>query len=325
MRKITVVAACLVLVILIGFSYDLTRKQSIQHSSEIVIVITRDFGNELIQESTVVAPSGSSALECLKMVADVETSYGGGFVSSINGIRSAYPAQQYDWFFYVNGFLAKEGASSYAVLDGDLIQWDYHTWENLQSHNAALGGYPKFFINGYSGRIYPILIVFEDDFYEEATQLQRELLKRSRMNITLVRVEDVSNSMLSSSNIIIIGRCKCRLVEEISRIFEETGNHFFCNNHLVELDEKGSPLKQYSEAGLIIVTQNVWNPRGNMACETMILLISGTDTEYVRRSIEVIVEHPSKLKYSFGILITDQGALRIPRSANSRVEQRIDQ
>ena len=50
------------------------------------VVVTQDFGRELILEQKIEIEADTSAMTALQMVADVATKYGGGFVNSINGI-----------------------------------------------------------------------------------------------------------------------------------------------------------------------------------------------------------------------------------------------
>ena len=70
------------------------------------MVVTQDFGQELMLNEIIQVSAGASAMEALHQVADVDAAYGGGFVDGINGVRSGGSD---DWFFYVNGIAAKNG------------------------------------------------------------------------------------------------------------------------------------------------------------------------------------------------------------------------
>jgi len=65
----------------------------------------------------------------------VETTYGGKFVDSINGIETK---QDYAWFYYVNGELMGIGAASYNPKNSDTIQWDYHEYSKNPFEPAYL-------------------------------------------------------------------------------------------------------------------------------------------------------------------------------------------
>jgi hypothetical protein len=84
---------------------------------------------------------------------DVQTRYGGGFVESIDG-RSGNSSET-DWFYYVNGVQAPQGAATTAVNRGDHIWWDLHDWRATDSIPAVVGSFPEPFVNGVQGRRYP--------------------------------------------------------------------------------------------------------------------------------------------------------------------------
>lgn len=115
------------------------------------VSITREFGQTVIESQDVTVRDGDSVMDVLKSVADVETEYGGGFVSSIEGLRSGRGAGGgNDWFYYVNGVLAGVGSAEYEVGDGDRLWWDYHLWNSENFTPAVVGAYPAPFTRGYS-------------------------------------------------------------------------------------------------------------------------------------------------------------------------------
>jgi hypothetical protein len=89
-------------------------------------------------------------------------------------------------------------------------------------------------------------------------------------------------------------------------------NAYFENNALIEMDCRSKSFNKYNKAGVIQITQNIWNPKGNRVCENVILLISGTDIESVKNSANVLIEDFSKYRYSFGLIITDDKSVKIP-------------
>jgi len=71
---------------------------------------------------------------------DVRTSYGGGFVESINGFKSSIDSNGQGgigWIYYVNEKEASVGAVDYLINKGDKIRWDLHKWdmESLNKNN----------------------------------------------------------------------------------------------------------------------------------------------------------------------------------------------
>ena len=72
------------------------------------VVATQNFGQELMFDETLEVPQRTSAMEALQQVADIETTYGGGFVNAIDGVRSGYTGSheaKKDWFICANGIL----------------------------------------------------------------------------------------------------------------------------------------------------------------------------------------------------------------------------
>ena len=78
--------------------------------------------------------------------ARIDTEYGGGFVSGINGVKSTFggvsSAQAADWFYWVDGTMADVGAADYRLHGGETVWWDFHQWAHAMSIPAALSAFP---------------------------------------------------------------------------------------------------------------------------------------------------------------------------------------
>lgn len=94
----------------------------------------------MLTEETVRLAEGATAMDAVQAVATVETSYGGGFVHSIDGRESRYPDQRVDWFYHVNTTLMSVGSASYELQDGDLILWDHRPWNRSMAVGHVLTG-----------------------------------------------------------------------------------------------------------------------------------------------------------------------------------------
>ena len=89
----------------------------------------------------------------------VSTRYGGGFVQSIDGLAGGQEdGQPVDWFYYVNGVEASDGAAARNVHPGDRIWWDRHDWSVTDSIPAVVGSFPEPFLNGIGGKRLPVRI-----------------------------------------------------------------------------------------------------------------------------------------------------------------------
>ncbi|MGA9860277.1 MAG: DUF4430 domain-containing protein [Solirubrobacteraceae bacterium] len=121
------------------------------------LTITRDFGSRSVGLLTrKQVPGSETVMRMLERSFHVSTRYGGGFVQSIDGLAPA--DAKHDWFYYVNGVQARQGAATTAVHAGDHIWWDLHDWTATESVPAVVGAYPEPFVHGIGGKRYPVTI-----------------------------------------------------------------------------------------------------------------------------------------------------------------------
>jgi Domain of unknown function (DUF4430) len=130
--------------------------------TDVSVLITSDFGSKELRDSaTDGVPAGETVMRLLERRYDVETKYGGGFVDALEGLSAGRDASgdPTDWFYYVNGIEADEGAASREVSAGDRIWWDRHDWGTAQRVPAVVGSWPEPFLLGQSGKRFPLTIV----------------------------------------------------------------------------------------------------------------------------------------------------------------------
>ena len=313
MKKILFMATILVVMISLGIYYISNLDYSDDTSIKVTIIVTKDFGKELLLEKTITVAPDISALEASKQVAEIETKYGGAFVSSINNVSSSYPKTQYDWFFYVNGFLSKTGSSNYVIMNGDSIVWDYHRWDVSQFQSAILGSYPKYLTNGYSGEISATIVAYENEFAMEAENLRKILSEKLKADVKSKTINELSEIEKASSNLIILAKSSNQLVSELNEIHERIGFFAFFNEDIIKvIDQKGELYNQYESAGIIQISQNIWNPNGNLACENVIILISGTEKDLIKKSVEILIHEMNQYNHAFGLVVTETEVIQIP-------------
>jgi len=113
------------------------------------LVVTLNYGEQVLGDDKYKLLSQCSVLDFCSSYLEIETAYGGGFINSINGIRSGYTEKmgfnkkKQDWFLYINGVLAATGANDYEINKGDVIWWDYHEWGSNIFVPAMIGAYPS--------------------------------------------------------------------------------------------------------------------------------------------------------------------------------------
>jgi hypothetical protein len=94
---------------------------------------------------------------------EVGTRYGGRFVQEIDGVAGGREGgSRVDWFYYVNGIEASNGAADRRVSPGDRIWWDHHDWSATMRVPAVVGSFPEPFASGTEGRKLPVRLVCLD-------------------------------------------------------------------------------------------------------------------------------------------------------------------
>jgi hypothetical protein len=128
--------------------------------SAITLTVTRDFGARPVRSMRPPRVRGQETVMSLLMRnATVATRYGGGFVQSVDGAAGGSAGgRPRDWFYYVNGVLAPEGAAATNVHPGDHIWWDLHDWSETDRVPAVVGSYPEPFLNGIGGKRLPVRV-----------------------------------------------------------------------------------------------------------------------------------------------------------------------
>jgi hypothetical protein len=128
--------------------------------SAVSLTVTHNFGADTVHSWNAPHVHGQETVMSLLMRnATVSTRYGGGFVQSVDGSSGgSIGGQPRDWFYYVNGELAPQGAAARDVHPGDHIWWDLHDWSQTDSVPAVVGSYPEPFLNGIDGKRLPVRI-----------------------------------------------------------------------------------------------------------------------------------------------------------------------
>ena len=129
------------------------------------LLVTRDFGErEVGRASADPIPGGETVMRMLQREFDVQTRYGGGFVQAINGIPGGQQdGRPVDWFYYVNGVLASDGAAAHKLAAGDKVWWDRRDWGATQDVRAVVGAFPEPFLSGLDGKKLPVRLDCAED------------------------------------------------------------------------------------------------------------------------------------------------------------------
>lgn len=116
-------------------------------SPSVRLLITRDFGGQVLLDTTAPHTEGMTVMSLLASAARVETGYGGGFVGAINGVASTFgksgAAPPRDWFYWVDGVLGEVGAGDRMLATGETVCWDYHQWSGAAMIQSTLAAFPR--------------------------------------------------------------------------------------------------------------------------------------------------------------------------------------
>ena len=128
--------------------------------SAVHLTVTRDFGATLVRSWSAPQVHGQeTVMSLLLRNAKVSTRFGGGFVQSIDGLAGGQQSgAPVDWFYYINGVEAPQGAASTNVHPGDHIWWDRHDWSQTDDVRAVVGSFPEPFLNGIDGKRLPVRV-----------------------------------------------------------------------------------------------------------------------------------------------------------------------
>ncbi|MBI4282900.1 MAG: DUF4430 domain-containing protein [Chloroflexi bacterium] len=319
MRRYRLLAIALLLPGISALSACSAQPSAVQVSQASVrVVATRNFGQELIFDKLVQSDAGISALDALRRVAEVETSYGGGFVSAINGVRSEFGGanpNKRDWFFYVNGFVSSVGAADYRLRAGDIEQWDFHGWSFHTFIPATIGAFPETFTQEFQGRIAPTLIVYVQNLKRHAEDLAKQLSQSGVTSVGIRSSGELSEKERADSNLILLGTTDDELIMELNRNWRRLGLFSYVEDDvIIALNAKGEVSGRYAAAaGLIQATQNPWNPKGIGASENVVWMVTGTDESGVKGAVDVLINHPADLRYAFAAVVIDGRVIKVPQ------------
>lgn len=279
------------------------------------VIVTQDFGNELLLDEPVVLDNGANALDALEKVAKVETKYGGGFIEAINGIRSQYSQgrAKKDWFFYVNGISANVGVMDYELSEGDVGHWDFHDWSFHAFIPAVIGDFPQPFVGGYQGKNLPTIIVYDEGFRDSALDLAGELEKLGVENVRAQAATELSSQDKEHSNLILVGTQDFELISELNENRKLGFYIHFEEGKTVAYDSQGNKTPYESECGVIQATQNPWNPRGIGACENVVWMVSGTNESQVQNAIGILANHHEEFRYAYATVIVGGEVIKVPQ------------
>ena len=119
-------------------------------------------------------PAGLTAMQALDRELDIDTSYGGRFVQSIDGVEGDVSKQR-DWFWFLNGIESDVSAADYRLRAGDVEWWDFRSWRDEMREPVVVGAFPEPFLHGYGGAPRQAAVRYEPGLQKGARAIGRLL------------------------------------------------------------------------------------------------------------------------------------------------------
>ena len=290
------------------------------NSSTITVIVSEDFGHEVLVNKTIPYQPGMSALVALEKVSSVDAD-SSGFVNAVNGVRSQYTgmganAKPVDWFYYVNGMFATVYSPSYTMHPGDVMRWDYHDWDP----NDAMGGMTDDIVGdlfagfayGYGGNVPPTYIVDTGGYSEEAQQVQQAFTKWG-INTMVINVGDLTVTEKDDDSLVLIGPLNAPVISDVNNLFYQLGLSYHYNGSGVDFyDYKHDLTGSVRECGIVGATKSPFNPEGSYLDTNIIWMCTGVTKENVDDSVNLMTEHPEELENKFSCVIENSNVTGVP-------------
>jgi hypothetical protein len=289
-------------------------EQSAGNENKVTLWVTRDFGKEaLLKESTKIENT-SSVFDVLQANTEVTTAYSGSFVNEINGIKSdsgGLSGKRQDWFYFVNGVFADVGALEYDLSPGEIVWWDYHPWSGGMANTAVIGAYPEPFLHGYKGKINPTVILC---FPQQRSLAERLRQSMEGQGVASVTIKDISEELIAKrmGPTVVLGEWSrletISYLEELNKAYRKNGTGVHFTEDKVELlNYRGNAVKFVTQkAGFILATGE------GPGDENPLWLLVGTDESALQVTVEILVNHPEKIRRFYQAAIVGGELTRLP-------------
>jgi len=285
----------------------------------VTLRVTREFGAVRMTEKSIPVQAGDTVIDVLKRSGlPLKTGYNGGFVESIDGVASEYqpgnPAsKKRDWFFYVNGQMADVGAAEFAVYAGDIVWWDFHSWEYAISTPSMIGAYPHpFRVREGEKPAWPLVVMAGKGFEEQAEQVADALQKVRGERVNVVSWNE--SQWTKENGLVVVGDTAALLaspfVQELWKAKQMQGLFVELNQQgVVAVSDQGKPAGQYNRpgTGLLLATMH---PQTRMP----VWIVSGTDADGVSKIAQSLTTtgEPAPFDSYAGAVWADGKWVRLP-------------
>ena len=267
--------------------------------------VTRDFGHAFMGGTAQISAvnDGDTVMRFLEKTHDVETSFGGGFVDSIDGVKGD-KGGRVDWFYFVNGLEASKGAADYSLSPGDRIQWDYRDWGAAMRVPAIVGAYPEPMVSGSEGKRLPVRVQCE----QQGSAACKEVMDRLSEKGVVASQAALQGSAGEGSVRVLVGRWstlrEVRGAAAIERGPRASGVWARFRGETLELLRPDGSVERAAPpgTGLLAATEN--------ESSGVVWVVTGVDDAGVERAARALDER--KLHGAYAVAELPEETLRLP-------------
>jgi len=275
------------------------------------ISITKDYGRGLMKSGQVKPGAGDSDLDLLQKVARVQTEYGGGFVSAIDGLSSTSgQTGRKDWFYYVNGVLSGEGSGQFTARPGDAVWWDFHDWNSGDFVASVVGSYPQPFTRGYSAEPQKSTLVYGAGMESLAREVGGYLTGRGA-SVAYSAGEKTFKAGRGGPSIVFLSLKEASGTPWVTDMLGKKGKAFVVidNGKLVALDASGAPSALGTPVRAVIVSKG-----SGMGDSSPVWLVICDGVSGVSGARGALVTDPGSLGLKVGAAVGSDGKIyALPR------------
>lgn len=295
-----------------------TEPEENQEQATIQIWVTQHYGQKIVEEKEVAYQPKRSVMDYMQTHFDIDTAYGGGFINAIDGMASGYTNKQgqnrvkKDWFYWVNGISSPIGANVYEPMPGDVIWWDYHTWEHAISVPAVVGAFPHPFVNGFDNVDQGTTIWYTEKGSEGAERWEEELTTHSVSSMERVPYRGQDLFERETMTVLVGTWEELSQHSQIQRwLTRSDRNGLFARidaGRIQALKMDGTVSKTWKEPALL-VTATAMHPGDTEP----LWLVVGTDQTILESGLKRWFRDPSVIKQNMGVVISDEAVHALPR------------
>lgn len=261
-------------------------------AQNVTLWITENFSqNCLLDKETLF--ENKTAAGILEKNAQVKSSFGGNFITSINGLE-INAREKKSWFYYVNGVLSEVGAEQCVPNPNAVVWWDFHDWDNNVYIKAVIGAYPEPFLTGIEG-IGKTTILHTASLGNEARVLKNSLEEKGASDITVKLCG--RDSFEKEAMFIVMGSWQDLSGQEVIKDMFENYKRLdifvkFNEDKMQVMDMNFNAFGEFERASVITAVKTGFGETGNI-----IWFITGTDDESVKEAVNILLYAPQKIRF----------------------------